>query len=77
MRMLIVVAVPMLIAIVPAHVFAVPLLIVIKGTFHVEPKARPACEAVRGLRVAKGTIHVEPTLMMHVEGNGARRLHPR
>ena len=68
LMMLIVVAVPMLIAMVPAHVFAVPLLIVII-----------ACEAVRGLRVAKGTIHVEPKLFLHVEENlrGARRLHLR
>ena len=66
--MLIVVAVPMLIAMVPAHVLAVPLLIVIV-----------ACEAVPGRGVAKGTIHVEPTLFLHVEEHlrGARRLHLR
>ena len=45
----------MMIVMVPAHAFAVQLLIVII-----------ACEAVRGLHVDKATTHVEPTLTIHV-----------
>ena len=45
----------MMIVMVPAHAFAVQLLIVII-----------ACEAVQGLHVDKATTHVEPTLTVHV-----------
>ena len=62
----IVVAVPMIIVMVPAHAFAVPLLIVSIGK-----------EAVRILEVDKATIHDEPTIPIHVQEDGARRLHLR